>query len=902
MRIQHWLYTIPLRLKSIFRRGRVEQELSEELQFHLEHKIEEGIAEGLSPEEARYRALRAMGGLEQKKEEVRDTRRVHWLTDFVDDVRYAVRSLRRTPGLAAFVVVTIALGIGMTTTPFSMLDALIFRPYPVPRPGEVVTLVSTTRDDAYGNFSYREYIDLRDTTRSYDGMVANAPLGTVGFSAAPEATPIARGGMLVSGNYFRVLGVEPQLGRGFREDEDQVPGRDAVVVLAPGFWKREFAGDPTVIGRTVRLNGADFTVIGVAPESFPGMLIFTRPDFYMPLAMARLFTTNPQRDFFVDRDAREVAVRARLKKEVSLSDAREELLTVARNFEREYPKVNRDRGATVRTFLEMRTRADSVEWKFSVIFTVMALAVLLVACTNAAGLLLSRARTRTREIAVRLAIGAGRFRLIRLLLTESLVLALVGGLGGIAVGYAGIKAMGTFSIPSELPVTIPFRMDLRVLAASIGLSVLSAVLFGLAPALQATRTDLVTGLKSSAEADAEPGGRRKRLWGRNILVVAQVAMSLMLLAVSFLMLRGFQHGMEYWTGFAKDRLLMVRFDPRLMQYDTAKTQRFYEQLVERLRGTPGVESAGLLHSPPLGLDNFEALAFVPDGFAMPRDRQHFTTTMDTVDESYFETMQIPILRGRGFSSSDTAQTPRVAVVNEQFARHYWPKADAVGQRIRLDGAAGAPVEIVGVTPTIRYRQTTEAPTDFVYLPIRQNPVARMVLLVRTAGDPLDMIGPVKDAVRSLDPNMPTLETRTYEDLYRYHAVEGPRVAVNIVGAMGAVGLLLAIAGLYGLVAYNVARRTREIGIRIAIGAGTADVLRLVMGKGLALVGVGTAIGLALGVAVEQMLNSFLFNAGGVDFLVYAIVVPAMLLVTMLAAYIPARRASRIPPTLALRSE
>ncbi len=898
MRIQHWLYAIPLRLKSIFLRGRLEQELSEELQFHLEHKIEEGVAEGLSPEEARYRALRAMGGLDQKKEEVRDTRRVHWLTDFVDDVRYAFRSLRRTPGLTAVVVVTLALGIGMTTTPFSMLDALIFRPYPVPRPGEVVTLVSTTKDDAYDNFSYREYLDLRDTAKSYDGMVANAPLQTVGFSATTEATPLARGGMLVSGNYFRVLGVEPRLGRGFREDEDQVPGRNAVVVLAADFWKREFGSDPTVIGRTVRLNGSDFTVIGVAPDSFPGMLIFTKPDVYMPLAMARNFVT-PQQDFFVDRDARGLTVRARLRPKTPLSDAREELAAVARNFEREHPKTNRERGAAVRTVFQMRTRPASVEWKFSVIFTVMALAVLLVACTNAAGLLLSRARGRKREIAVRLAIGAGRFRLIRLLLTESLVLALAGGLGGIAVGYAGIRGMQTFSIPSELPVTVPFRMDLRVLAVSIGLSVLSAIVFGLAPALQATRADLVTGLK--ATADAEEGGR-KRLWGRNMLVVVQVAMSLMLLAVSFLMLRGFQHGMEYWTGFAKEKLLMVRFDPRLMQYDAEKTQRFYERLIERLQGVPGVESAGLLHTPPLGLDTFEALAFVPEGFTLPRDRQHLTSTTDTVDESYFETMQIPILRGRGFRSSDTAETPRVAVVNEQFARHYWPKTDAVGQRIRLAGSAGAPVEIVGVAPTIRYRQTTEPPTDFVYLPLKQNLTARMFLLVRTAGDPLDMVGRVKDAVRSLDPNMPTLETRSYEDLYRYHAVEGPRIAVNIVGAMGAVGLLLAIAGLYGLVAYNVARRTREIGIRIAIGAGTSDVLRLVMGKGLLLVGIGTAIGLALGIGVEQLLNSFLFDAGGVDLLVYAVVVPAMLIATMLAAYVPARRAARIPPTLALRSE
>ncbi|HEV1995215.1 MAG TPA: ABC transporter permease [Candidatus Acidoferrum sp.] len=825
-------------------------------------------------------------------------RRIHWLTDFLDDARYAFRSLRRTSGLTAFVVITLALGIGMTSTPFSMLDALIFRPYPVPHPSSVVSLVSTSHDNSFDNFSYREYLDIRDNTRSYDGVIANGQLGAVGFSAEPEATPRVRGGMMVSGNYFQVLGVEPQLGRGFREDEDEVPGRDAVVVLGPDFWKHEFASDPSVVGRIIRLNGTDFTVIGVAPETFPGMQIFLRPDFYMPLAMARVFSTNPQKNFLVDRDDRELSVKARLKPGTTLRQARNELAVLARDFEREYPKVNRDRGAAVRTQFEMRTQDDDVNWKFGVIFTILALAVLLVACTNVAGLLLSRARTRTREIAVRLAMGAGRFRLIRLLLTESLVLACLGGLGGIAVGYGAIKFLSTFRIPTELPVTIPFRMDTRVLLASLALSVLSALLCGLAPALQSTRVDLVNGLKS---ADVDVPGR-KRLWGRNVLVVAQVSTSLMLLTASFLMARSFQHSLLDGIGFAKDHLLMARFDPRLVQYNAAQTRQFYKLLAERVRVAPGVQSAALTQNPPLGLNNFDRVAFVPDGFQMPRDRENFTSTMDTVDEGYFETLGIPIMRGRGFLASDTADAPRVAVVNEQFAKHYWPGADAVGKHIRLDSGVGTPVEIVGVAQTIKYRETTERPTDFVYMPLAQHPVARMVLLVRSSGDPLQLVKPVKNIVRTLDPNLPMLETRTYEDLYRYHAVEGPRVAIELVGTLGAVGLLLAIAGLYGLVAYNVSRRTREIGIRMALGAGPSDVLRLVMGKGLMLVGIGTVIGLAMGFAVEQLMNSMLFNAGGVDIVAYVIVVPSMFLVTMLAAYVPARRASRIAPIQALRYE
>jgi predicted permease len=900
MRPQHWLYTIPLRLRSLFRHRHVEQELNEELQFHLAQKIEEGVAKGLSPKEARYAAMRAMDGLEQRKEEIRDMRGMNWMTDFLDDARFAIRSLHRTPGLTAFVVITLALGIGMTSGTFSMVDALIFRPYPVPHPSGVVTLVSTTHDNSFDDFSYREYLDIRGKSKSYDGVIANAAMEAVGFSAEPVATPRIKGGMLVSGNYFHVLGVEPRLGRGFREDEDQVPGRDAVVVLGPDFWKQEFASAPDVLGRTIRLNGTEFTVIGVAPETFPGMMIFGHPDFYMPLAMARVFSTNRQKNFFEERDDRELNVKARLKPGTTLEQAQNELAVLAKNFESEYPKLNRSRGAAVHTQFEMQTRADDVNWKFGVIFVILALAVLLVACTNVAGLLLSRARSRTREIAVRLAIGAGPFRLIRMLLTESLILACLGGVVGIAIGYGVVQWFQSFQnviFMTDLPFSIPFRMDTRVLIASLALAALSALLCGLAPALQSTRADLVNGLKS---ADVDVAGR-KRLWGRNVLVVAQVSTSLMLLTASFLMVRGFQHTLLENTGFAKDHLLMATFDPRLMQYSAAQTQQFYKLLAERVRQAPGVQSEALTQNIPLGTDDFDGIAFVPEGFQMPRDRENFNATMDTADEGYFETMAIPILSGRGFQASDTAGAPRVAVVNEQFAKHYWPGEDAVGKHIRLDSRAGTPVEIVGVSQTIKYQNTYE-PMDFLYMPLAQHPIARMTLMLRSSGDPLQLIQSVKNVVRTLDPNLPMLHTMSYEDYYLNQAVRGPRIAMMLVGSMGLAGLLLAVAGLYGLVAYNVSRRTREIGIRIALGALSADVLRLVMGKGLMLVGIGTVIGLAMGFAVEQLMNSMLFNAGGVDILAYVIVVPSLFLVTALAAYVPARRASRIAPTQALRYE
>ena len=596
-----------------------------------------------------------------------------------------------------------------------------------------------------------------------------------------------------------------------------------------------------------------------------------------------------------------MTLRARLKPGATLQQAQNELAVIAKNFELEYPRVNSKRGAAVHTQFEMRTRGDDVNWKFGVIFLILAVSVLLIACTNVAGLLLSRARTRTREIAVRLAIGAGRFRLVRLLLTESLILASVAGLVGIAVGYGVIEWFRSFQniiFMTDLPFAIPFQMDTRVLLVSLVVSALSALLCGLVPALQSTRTDLVNGLKS---ADVELPGR-KRLWGRNVLVVAQVSVSLMLLTASFLMVRGFQHTLLDGTGFAKDHLLMTSFDPRLVQYNAAQTQQFYKLLVERARSTPGVLSAGLTQNIPLGQDGFDGVAFVPDGFQMPRDRENFSSTLDTVDEGYFETMGIPILRGRGFLESDTAQAPYVAIVNEQFAKHFWPGEDALGKHIRLDSRDGTRVEIVGVAQTIKYHATAERPMDFMYMPLAQHPVARMTLMLRSSGDPLQLVGPVKEVVRTLDANLPMLDTRSYEEYYRNQAVEGPRIAMKLVGSMGVVGLLLTIAGLYGLVAYNASRRTREIGIRMALGAASSDVMRLVMGKGLVLVGIGTVLGLAMGFAIERLMNSMLFNAGGVDIAAYVAVVPSMFLVTMLAAFVPARRASRILPTQALRYE
>ncbi len=901
MRFEHWWFTVPLRFRSILRRAQTDQELDEELRFHLENKIEEQVARGMSREEARYAAMRAIDGLEQKKEEMRDMRRVHWLTDFVDDVKYAARALGRTPGFTAFVVLTLALGIGMNVAIFSLVDALMLRPMSVPDPSRVVGLASTEKDNPLEQFSYQEYLELRDKVKSYSGVFAFKEMEGMGFSAAnggsADAIPKVKGGMLVSANVFRVLDVEPHVGRGFRPDEGEVAGRDPVMVLGSGFWKQEFGNDPSVIGRHVHVNGVELTIVGVAPESFTGMDTFVRPDFYIPLSMAPRIEATAEHKLLEDRDDRELNVKGRLKPGVTIQQARAEIGLFAKNLEREYPKLNRNRGAAVYTQLELRKLNDTGDTSLSLTLVVLALAVLLVACTNVGGLLLTRAKTRTREIAVRLAIGAGRFRLIRLLFTESLMITLVGGAMGLLVGLAGIKFIGRYKVPTELPITFSVHLDRRALLVSLLITFLSAVLCGLAPAIQSTRMNLVNGLKTS---DVDVPGR-KRAWGRKMLVIAQVSASLMLLTTSYVMVRGFQSAWSQGVGFSKDHLLMAGFDPRLLQYDQARTHHFYEQLVQRAAATPGVQSATVTENIPLGNDNFPDLVFVPEGFAMPRDREAFTSTRDIVDPGYFSTMGVAILRGRGFRQTDLADAPRVAVVNEQFAKHYWPGQDAVGKRMHLESRGGTPVEIVGIAQTIKYQWIAEAPMDFVYLPLAQNPAPRMTLLLRSSGDARQLVGPLRDVVRSLDPYQPILDMRTYDDYYDNRAVQAPRLMIQLVSCMGLIGLMLALAGLYGLIAYNVNRRTREIGIRMAIGAGRGEVLRLVMNQGIVLVAIGTVIGLAMGLGVERLLGS-MFGAPKTDVVAYVVVVPALFLVTMLAAYLPAYRASRIEPTKALRYE
>jgi predicted permease len=820
-------------------------------------------------------------------------------------LRHAARMLRKNLGFTAVAVCSLAVGIGATSAMFSFADALLLRPLPVFEPSSVVA-ISTASSAAFGSntaISYPDYVDFRDRNRSFQGLVASS-YATFGFSPNKATLPQMKFGLFVSGNFFHVLGVEPSIGRGFRPDEDQAEGRDPVVVLGHDFWVSHFAANPAVLGSNIRLNGIDFSIIGVAPESFTGIDQYLRPALFVPLAMSP--RVSPQSGMnaahgnsLTRRDLRWLTVKGRLKPGVSLAQAQADLSALAAQLARTYPDTNRNERITVQTELQLRAAQSPPNTAMVVMLLLLALCVLLVACANVAGLLLSRARARSREIAVRLAIGAGRASLVRQLLVENLLLALAGGLAGIGIAYAGAAFFSRIPIPSDLPIVFAVGIDRRVLFFTLIVSVLSTLLFGLTPALRTTRPDLVPALKA---ADADMAGKR-RLWGRNLIVAGQVALSLVLLIVSAVLLQGFRDQLMQGPGFRTDHLFLTSFDTQLVHYSDAQSQRFYKDLLDRTRAAPGVKSAALTSIVPL--IQGDAVNMVPEGYQLPRGEQSVTVFDTYVSDGFFNTMDIALIQGRHFLESDQSDTPRVAIVNEQLAHHYWPKTNALGKRFHLKNASGELVEIVGIAKTSKYFWIAEPPLDFVYMPYTQNPRAGLTLVAESNSQDASTIAPVlREVVRGLDPNMPVFDVRTMQNVYTQRAVKTPNMIAESVAALGLMGLLLAAVGLYGLIAYSVSRRTREIGIRMAIGADRQKVVRMILEQGLVLSSVGIAAGLLISVFVCRLITSATWIAtfNPPNPLLFAGIALPLLLITLMATYAPARRASLIDPMRALREE
>jgi predicted permease len=821
---------------------------------------------------------------------------------FLQDLKHGARMLVKNPGFTLIAVASIGIGVGANAAMFSLADGLVLRPLQVPRAGAIVA-VSTTAprvNESFGSnrlLSYPDYVDLRDRAQSFDGLLAYRVM-VASFATNRDQPAQTKLGLVVSGNFFDVLQLQPRLGRFFRPDEDVVPGRDAVIVLAHETWADQFGSDPAVVGRQVRLGGLDFTVIGIAPASFSGMHLALPPSFYVPIAISPPLDGSPP-EVLQRRNARNLDVRGRLEPGVSLAQAREETRLIARALEESYPDTNRNYGLLVRTAFDAQLEERGPSAPSAFMLLTLAFVVLLVACANVAGLLMSRAPMREREIALRLAIGGGRLRVTRQLITESTLLAAGGGALGLALGYGGVAFIRSLPLVSDIGVRLTFELDRRAVGFGLVLAAASALLSSLVPAWRATRAiDLAQALRSGRTGLQ----RLSRLWGRNGLVAGQVALALMMLTVTVFLARAFEAELNR-PGFRTERILLAGFEPRLARYDTPRTAAFYTRLKDRVHALPGVTSVGMSSVLPLNQDYRDPVFIVPDGFQLPPGTENVVMLSSRIDEGYLDTMSIPLVAGRGIQASDTESTPRVALVSLAMAARYWPGQNAIGKRVRLVNREGQPwAEVVGVTADNKHNSIGEGPTPWLYLAQRQDLGARSTLVIASNGAAAALAPSIRSIVQEIDPNMPISSVRTMEEFYYGNATGMVRTLTAVSGAMGLMGLLLAMVGLYGLVAYAVARRTREIGIRIAVGARSSSVLRMVLRHGLVLSVSGVALGVIGSSAVGGLLRGVFPGVSTIDLGTYLLVVPVLVAVTLFAAWIPARRAARIDPLRALRQE
>ncbi len=817
------------------------------------------------------------------------------------DLKYALRTLRKSPGFALVAIISLALGIGANSAIFSLADALLLRPLPVPHASELVVVQSQLQGEAlagisqYSGLSYPDFKDLRDRNKSYTGLAASQ-YSQFGFTIEKGTLPRMKFGELVSGDFFRMLDVPLALGRAFRADEDQAPGRDAVVVLGHELWRTDFASDPAVVGRTIFLNNVPFTVIGVAPERFTGSNGLVRSALFVPLAMAPRLRDDLQQSTLQARNNRGMTVYGRLKPGVNVAQAAAEAKVISQQLALSYPATNRSCSMVVDNEVASRLKQSPIDTALILFLLGMAAIVLLIACGNVMNILLSRARARSREIAVRLAIGAGRGRLVRQLLTESLVIAVCGGGLGILVAAAGVNLFGQIRIPADIPIVIDVRLDPRVLLFTILASVASALVFGLAPALQCSHPDLVPALKSGKSDD----GKRRRLLGRNALVVAQVAGALLLLVFATQAYRGAAIAISRPAGFRTNHLLTASFDTTLARYTPDQAKQFFKPLLDRVRNLPGVKSAALSQAVPM-LPGGDISRLVPEGVKLPPGTEAISVISNTVSDGYFETLDVPIVEGRAFQETDRAESRPVAIVNERFARKYYSGQSPIGKRLRLKSGKDEMLEIVGVARQSRYFFLVEPPVEYIYRPLSQNPQRALTILVETAGPSSAAAAPLREVVRSLDAGQPMFGVRTMEEVFDQRATRTLGIMTEAIGAMGLLGLILAMGGLYGLMSYSVSLRSREIGIRMAIGAGRSGVLGMVMKQGMLLAAAGVVIGLLLCVLASKAFTAALsvpsFNVPFV-----ALVTAALVAAAALGAYAPARRASRLDPNAVLRQE
>ena len=814
------------------------------------------------------------------------------------DIRYGARMLAKNPGVTLVAVITLALGIGANAAIFSGVSAFILRPLPVAEPNTIVRLAEITDERGVAEeFSYPDFVDYRNQSSSFEGITAEA---LVQAALNSENQNDVIWGQLVSGNYFDILGIKPIMGRAFLPDEDKTPNSHAVVVLGHSFWQRRLGADPNIVGKKVQLNGRAYDVIGVAPDSFKGTNFGLSLDFWVPVMMVEELDRAPK--LLSDRDSHWMEIIGRIKPGVSLEHASAELTAIAGRLNQAYPNERASSTrAVARTEVEGRFGdASPVIQGASAIAMAIVSLVLLIACANVANLLLARAAARRREIGIRLALGASRWRLIRQLLTESLMLSVMGGAAGLVLAYWVTEIMQGF-VPS-LPYNVVedfFALDSRTFVFTLIVSLSTGIIFGLTPAWHASNPDVVPVLKGDSQSAHQ--GKTRRLTLRNSLVVAQVALSLVVLVCGGLLIKSFQNAQSMDPGFSGRNMLLVSLNPQLVGYDDKQAKNFFHRIVERAASLPGVEAASAARLLPLSDSSNSSGPILKEGETLARGSAGRTIMNTVVSPGYFQTLQIPILEGRDFDDRDREGGQRVVIVNQTMAQMLWPNENAVGKRIFVGVDSREAIEVVGVVKTGKYRALAEDPKPFYYSPMAQRGPNAMTLVMRTSGDPRALVSAIRNEVQSIDGRIPLFAIKTMQEHLTW-ALWAPKLGASFSLAFGVVALLLSAIGLYSVMAYVVSQRTREIGIRMALGARQAEVLKLITSQGMKLAAVGVAIGLALALAVSRGLSAILIGISPYDALPF-IVVPVLLgLVALIACLLPARRATKVDPLVALRYE
>jgi putative ABC transport system permease protein len=884
----------------MFGRKRKLDDFSAEIDAHLQLEFERQRALGLSEEEARAAARRAFGNVMQAKERFYESGRSLWLDHFWQDVRYGVRTLRKSPGLTAVVALSLALGIGANAAIFSLVDAIILRPLAVPHPGDVIDIdTAASRLTRFGGSSYQDYLDFCNRATSFQALLITQQV-SVGMNPAgisPDLKPQAVYGSLVSANYFSALEVQPALGRGFLPEEGQVPNKYPVVVISHSLWSRAFAGDSGVVGKIIKLNGHSFTIIGVAPKSFTGTDLFFRPDFYVPAVMSSQIIADGG-DTLTHRDYRSFLIYGRLKRGVSVTQAQAQMNVIMSGLERQYPDSNKDTVAIVRKDMNRRLQGNFV--LLPLILTALGILVLLMACSNVASLLLARTTSRLKEISTKLALGATRGRLIRQFLTESGVLAILVCAIGILLAYGSIRGFRALVPYSAAPEGPDFRLDLRVLSSAVIASAAAVFLFGLAPAFTAVKDawGAVMTTRTSVSSSRSFGAA-----ARHVLIGGQIALSVVLLVVGGLFLRAFSRAQRVDLGFNPNHLLLVTIDPTLQGYSGDQSDRFQQQLLQRVASLSHVQSATLAGGVPFLSGGSWDLSI--DGYTAPDGEKFIDTQTNQVGPQYFATMQIPLLYGREFTDRETRKSPGVAIVNETLAKCYiTPDGDvskALGHILRLRD--NAPLLIVGVVKDSSSggRVGTPPPPVF-YLPYFEQGDSRATLLVRADGDPSALVSQIRSEIAAVDAEITPASVLTMSSVISEHGLFVPRIVAILGGVFGAVALSLAVIGLYGVVSFMVGRRTQEIGIRMALGEQRSSVLRMVLANGLSLAAVGLAVGLTLSIGATPLLRSLLIGVSPWDPTTFVAICAALGAATVVASWVPASRATRVDPLVALRHE